>query len=173
MTISSKKIKAARLHALKMASKQLYLHVTTVLAVRSHGLKRNVAFRIFTEKYGITVTCNWKEWLIDKYLNGGNEFIKKGNRTKRYKPRITKRTIPTVKHLIGKPYKVFLKSKYWQSVRVVVLKRDGNKCTRCENTEKLHVHHTTYVNHFDEHNHLEDLITLCESCHEKEHNINK
>ena len=68
-------------------------------------------------------------------------------------------------------YKKFLQSAYWTYVRNLVFKRDGKLCSRCPNTTKLQIHHTTYNNHFNEHNHLEDLIVLCKCCHEKEHNI--
>ena len=71
------------------------------------------------------------------------------------------------------PYKKFLVSKYWLSVKRVVLKRDNNKCAKCGTTIKLRVHHLTYKNHFNEHNHLEDLITLCDSCHRNIHNIDE
>jgi predicted HNH restriction endonuclease len=31
------------------------------------------------------------------------------------------------------------------------------------------VHHLRYTHIYDEINHLEDLITLCETCHKQEH----
>lgn len=77
-----------------------------------------------------------------------------------------------LKKLFNKPYKEFLKSKYWKGVRILVLIRDNYTCV-CGSKKKLHVHHKTYDNHFDEHNHLEDLVTLCKVCHEKEHDIKK
>ncbi|WP_416212660.1 HNH endonuclease [Nostoc sp. DedQUE04] len=38
-------------------------------------------------------------------------------------------------------------------------------------TESLQVHHLTYENHGKEHEHLEDLITLCDDCHKKQHSL--
>lgn len=73
-------------------------------------------------------------------------------------------------HLFKKPYSEFLKSDYWVKVRNKVLERDKFTCT-CGSNTNLHVHHKTYKNHFKEHLHLTDLITLCSKCHEKEHGI--
>lgn len=67
------------------------------------------------------------------------------------------------------PYEVFLKTGYWYQIRKFVLERDGHRCANCQVTQKLHVHHKTYEHRGDEFNHLEDLITLCERCHEIEH----
>lgn len=56
--------------------------------------------------------------------------------------------------------------KHWTSIRQEALERDGNRCTKCGNTENLHVHHLTYENKYES---LEDLITLCRACHIKAH----
>lgn len=75
-------------------------------------------------------------------------------------------------YLFNKPYSEFLKSGYWIMVRNKILKRDNNSCVDCRETKNLHVHHKTYIHHFNEHEHLSDLITLCKSCHERIHSIN-
>jgi len=72
-------------------------------------------------------------------------------------------------HLKGENYAVFLNSKYWNTVRNMVLKRDKFKCVICSETKLLQVHHNSYKNHFNEHKHLEDLMTLCKSCHQAHH----
>lgn len=69
----------------------------------------------------------------------------------------------------GFSYERFLQSNYWQKVRQRVLKRDGFKCRICKNGSELHVHHDTYKNHFQEHKHLGDLLTLCKDCHTDYH----
>lgn len=74
------------------------------------------------------------------------------------------------KYFTRKEYQLFLKSKYWKSVRKTILKRDKKQCN-CGSKVNLQVHHLTYENHLSEHKHLEDLITLCESCHKKVHDI--
>lgn len=62
-------------------------------------------------------------------------------------------------------YPQFLRSDYWQKVRKLVLERDGYKCKRCGSTENLRVHHKTYKHHNSELKHLEDLVTVCDFCH--------
>jgi hypothetical protein len=69
-----------------------------------------------------------------------------------------------------KDYAAFLKSRYWRFVRTKILIRDGYKCTVCESNKELQIHHTTYKNHFKEHKHLSDLLTLCGDCHKEYHN---
>jgi 5-methylcytosine-specific restriction endonuclease McrA len=47
-------------------------------------------------------------------------------------------------------------------------RRDGYCCRLCgRNDDQLHVHHRTYATYAEER--LEDLITLCRSCHEHFH----
>lgn len=86
-----------------------------------------------------------------------------------------KKTISTqtkeIKSLRKKTYKEFLKSEYWSNVRKKILARDEYKCRNCGSKNKLEVHHTTYKNHFKEHNNLQDLRTLCRPCHCLVHSI--
>lgn len=70
-------------------------------------------------------------------------------------------------------YDVFLYTPYWRTLRRAILLRDGQKCCYCDSTDKLVVHHLTYLHHYKEHEHLEDLITVCELCHSKIHKNDK
>jgi len=89
---------------------------------------------------------------------------RKTPRTKKwYKP------VLNADHLIGKSYFDFLDSKYWKTVREMVLKIDKHQCRICSTKTGLQVHHDTYRNHFKEHLHLEDLLTLCGDCHKEHH----
>lgn len=65
-------------------------------------------------------------------------------------------------------YKNFLNSQYWKDVRELILMRDNYICT-CGSNKRLQVHHKTYKNHRKEHENLQDLITLCKLCHDKQH----
>ncbi|MGL5713052.1 MAG: HNH endonuclease [Paraclostridium sp.] len=67
-------------------------------------------------------------------------------------------------------YKEYLKSDEWKNIRELVLKRDNRKCVLCGSDDRLHIHHKTYKNIFNEIEHLDDLITLCNKCHANEHN---
>ena len=68
-------------------------------------------------------------------------------------------------------YKDFLRSEYWNEIKKMVHKRDGNKCTVCGNHGEMHVHHTTYKNVRMEYKHLSDLQLLCSKCHYNIHSI--
>ena len=70
-------------------------------------------------------------------------------------------------------YAEFLKTKYWAKVSARVLKRDKRRCKMCGSKKDLNVHHKTYANHFRELSHMDDLITLCRTCHKKVHGISK
>jgi hypothetical protein len=52
-------------------------------------------------------------------------------------------------------------------LRRKVFERDGGQCTSCHSSKYLHVHHLTYERAGSEL--LSDLVTLCSSCHMKEH----
>jgi len=58
-------------------------------------------------------------------------------------------------------------AKKWRNI---ILQRDGYKCQKCGNKEKLHVHH---IQEFKDHRELRwDInngVTVCVSCHEKIH----
>lgn len=58
--------------------------------------------------------------------------------------------------------------KHWHYIRQKVLDRD-KQCTKCGETKKLHVHHLTYENEGAER--MDDLVTLCQSCHAKQPKI--
>ena len=94
--------------------------------------------------------------------------LKKKNILKNKPSKKTKDRTKEINILRKKSYKEFLKSNYWKEVKIRVLKRDGFKCTNCGKKGMLEVHHSTYKNHFKEHNNLGDLHTLCVNCH---HNI--
>ena len=73
----------------------------------------------------------------------------------------------------GFDYYQYLDSEEWRKIRDLVLDRDHHQCQKCGSKENLQVHHTTYEHQYDERNHLDDLITLCESCHHGFHAIEK
>ena len=65
-------------------------------------------------------------------------------------------------------YQSYLMSDAWREKRRLVLERDNNTCASC-GSPGSDVHHKTYERIFDER--LDDLVTLCRSCHEKTHNM--
>jgi 5-methylcytosine-specific restriction endonuclease McrA len=67
-------------------------------------------------------------------------------------------------------YKAYINSPTWKAIRARVIFRDGGQCRRCGTRYHLEVHHLTYVR-FGGRERLSDLITLCEACHEAEHDF--
>ena len=69
----------------------------------------------------------------------------------------------------SKEYEEYIKSSEWQETRQRILKRDRFRCVMCGEPKNLHVHHITYENLGEEKD--ADLVTLCEECHIKLHDI--
>ena len=63
-----------------------------------------------------------------------------------------------------------LSTYHWQKMSKRRIEFDGKKCqgVRCQSTHNLDAHHKSYENCGKEEE-FHDLITLCRSCHKKEH----
>lgn len=72
-----------------------------------------------------------------------------------------------------KTYAEKLKDPRWQKKRLEILQRDNFKCRICnDGVNTLHVHHLSYNK--DPWDVLPNqLLTLCDSCHEKIHSLGK
>lgn len=60
----------------------------------------------------------------------------------------------------------------WSTIRLKALKRDSYRCTICGSSEELQVHHKKKLLSFDtieEANQLDNLQTLCKTCHSDLH----
>lgn len=65
----------------------------------------------------------------------------------------------------------------WEEQREAALERDGYECLLCDSGDDLNVHHKTPIRNFDRSmdgwhrraNALDNLVTLCRSCHMKVH----
>lgn len=70
-------------------------------------------------------------------------------------------------------YQRYIKGKSFKQIRELVLERDNWRCQCCgrgiEDGIVLTVHHKTYAHLYNEKEHLEDLICLCEICHKAIH----
>lgn len=64
-------------------------------------------------------------------------------------------------------YSDYLKSKEWKNKRKRLFKQRNNKCENCGSINKLHLHHLTYKNIFNEKDN--ELQVLCSYCHAKIH----
>jgi hypothetical protein len=68
----------------------------------------------------------------------------------------------------GRPYVERRQTKEWAILKRQIHRRDGYRCRLCGRDDvQLHVHHRTYETYAEER--LEDLITLCRTCHEHFH----
>lgn len=67
----------------------------------------------------------------------------------------------------GDGYRTYLGTVQWEAQRDLALQRDDYRCQNCASSERLVVHHRTYAHLGDEW--PEDLVVLCWSCHEWEH----
>ena len=72
-------------------------------------------------------------------------------------------------YIKGMDYRLFLRTPYWKAIASKVKIKAKNRCMICNSTEHLSVHHRNYDNHGDEIHHLEDLICICQECHNKHH----
>jgi hypothetical protein len=71
-------------------------------------------------------------------------------------------------------YSEKLKHPKWQKKRLEILQRDEFKCCGCLDSEStLHVHHNMYLGKEPWDTPNECLETLCDSCHEFEHELSK
>jgi len=78
------------------------------------------------------------------------------------------KTEKIIKQPLLSNYKEYLKTKEWIEIRNRIYKRDNNKCVICDSKLNLNCHHISYENIYNEKD--EDLITLCNICHNNEHN---
>lgn len=68
-------------------------------------------------------------------------------------------------------YDDYLLSSEWYVKKQQTFKRDGHRCRKCYSEKNLKAHHKTYQSLFNEN--LDDLITLCGSCHSNTHDAMK
>jgi len=110
----------------------------------------------FVEKYlsiDGPVSASLKNEFITRFIENNEQF-----------------PVQAVKSVIlHMPYEDFLKTPYWKSISKFIKNRDFNRCEICGSQKRLHVHHKTYNHHGDELHHLDDLITLCRTCHSSIH----
>jgi hypothetical protein len=64
-------------------------------------------------------------------------------------------------------YREYLISKKWAGIKKAIHYIYEDECYICRSKDKLHVHHKTYDRIY--HEDLDDLVLVCEDCHEKIH----
>lgn len=68
-------------------------------------------------------------------------------------------------------YKRYLSTPYWQLVSNLARRKAKYKCQLCGRNNCLNVHHKSYINKGFEIMNMEDLIVLCQDCHQKFHEV--
>jgi uncharacterized membrane protein len=63
----------------------------------------------------------------------------------------------------------YLRSEEWKRKRYVVMKRDNWRCVFC-GSRATEVHHERYAKHNIGKEPIEWLVSVCKSCHDKQHN---
>lgn len=79
-----------------------------------------------------------------------------------------RRQLAREKHKCEVMYYNYLHSEKWREKRRLALKRDGYRCQMCGTGINLNVHHISYAN-LGTDAEMDDIVTLCEKCHEKVH----
>lgn len=74
-------------------------------------------------------------------------------------------------YLCSLPYADYLQTEHWQKTRTEALERALHCCQVCNSPTQLNVHHRTYERRGNEL--PEDLIVLCQSCHQLFHDNGK
>lgn len=75
-----------------------------------------------------------------------------------------------IKELRAMPYEEYLQTPEWLGKRELALQKADNHCQVCNSIINLQVHHRTYENLGNEN--LQDLVVLCNDCHELYHHKN-
>ena len=76
-------------------------------------------------------------------------------------------------HIRGMAYYDFLVTPYWRAIAAHTKYKAGYRCQVCNSGSNLVTHHRNYEIHGREHAHLNELIALCNRCHQKFHNNEK
>lgn len=69
---------------------------------------------------------------------------------------------------IPEQYAAYLRTPKWHKLRIACFDRDGWQCRMCGMSLNLRAHHTSY-DRFDKDGELDDLVTLCDTCHMRLH----
>jgi 5-methylcytosine-specific restriction endonuclease McrA len=156
----------------KVNAKRKLISALSNVGINTNELPLSKVIELYKSHFNIASSLTGEDFLLQEYKFGSlkEEPKKKKKKFRSHKPSHIA-TKKQRKKNDKKTYQKFLNSPYWKMVRKEVLQRDKKMCTKCGSTADLQVHHLTYVNHGNEMYHLEDLVTLCEICHKKEHNI--
>lgn len=72
---------------------------------------------------------------------------------------------------MNEAYEEYLRSEYWKSLREEILEKDHHRCVVCGRKKNLNVHHLTYDHLGNREAEWYDLVTLCQDCHQRVHEL--
>lgn len=124
----------------------------------------------------------WREFLIDSVVSESLIFLygwlprHTGLSTQEIQQRIDlfweqSRQTRLQSELHTMPYAEYLLTEHWQKTRLEALERASHRCQVCNSPTALNTHHRTYERRG--HELPEDLIVLCQSCHQLFHDNGK
>jgi hypothetical protein len=109
---------------------------------------------------------------IETFLNSNKEW-NKGVKVYEKVRQLTQQNVDweqIADHIKGMRYKTFLKTPYWLAIAQKVKQQAGFRCRLCKSNKQIATHHSSYDHHGYEHQYWrEDLVCLCNKCHEKVH----
>lgn len=82
-------------------------------------------------------------------------------------PPIQDEPVDEIERLRNLPYGAYLRTPHWQQVRQAALARAEHRCSLCNATQGLEVHHREYTRKGCER--PADVSVLCSLCHERHH----
>lgn len=72
-------------------------------------------------------------------------------------------------HIKDMDYQDFLKTPYWKAIAAHTKYKAGYRCQLCNSAYDLVTHHRSYDIHGREHAHMQELIVICDNCHNRFH----
>lgn len=108
---------------------------------------------------------------IENYLNPNREWNKKVSAKQRIDlVRYSNVNWTAISdHIKEMDYQDFLATPYWKAITAHTKYKAGYRCQLCNNGADLATHHRNYDIHGREHAHMNELIVLCNNCHQKFH----
>lgn len=175
-----------RIQAIELASMLYWMNETLSNSVRMAYVRAKIPFRpdnfeFSTECFSCQKTYKqpYKTWR-EKKLNKSptcpeceEAFYREDQEEEQYKTKLETEDKEQITYLRSLPYREYLQSDHWKSVRKKCYRQANYQCSLCDAKNcELHVHHKTYENLGCE-RWWEECIVLCKECHERHHGIVK
>lgn len=125
----------------RAAYRQVRNYVWHRLHKTNYGLSIKEAVRLFAQDNNLTITCKANKWIVDLYILGENEYIKRMDSG-------------------------FYSTPEWRQLREEVINKYGNVCMKCgAECESIHVDHIKPRSKFRELElYFDNLQVLCGLC---------